>query len=292
MGLALLEGCQTTPSRVPLDPRESLQLAEELLAADDLDQATATLEHFGATPLDKEDQAHWYLLAGTALFRSGEAWDAYELIRDFIENNFIQRRIPDLAELTYRIGEELATSDYSVWIFHSDRRQGAAVLATFVSLYSNNPRMADALHRLGELAFEDGNYELARERYTQIGTYNSVWNAKANFRIAMCYFRNLEGPDYDLAEMNRAMNELRDFLAGPAENPLFRQEAAEAFSVVREWIAGKHLIIGEFYAEVENPQGARHHLQIAIQEFPETAAAAEAQRRLAALSRRESGGGR
>lgn len=284
----VLAGCQAV-TRIPKTPKDALTIGEELLAEKKPAEAIATLDYFGPDRLPGlDDKAKWYLLAGTARFQTGEAWDAYLLIRDFIREHRFLPLVPRLAKLTYQIGDQLAHSDGSFWIFYSDRQRGKTVLSDFVTVYSTNPHMPDALHRLGEIAYQDGRYELARERYTQIitgGYQNSVWNTKAVFRVAMCYFRRLEGPEYDLAEMEKAMVELTDFLKSDVENPKFRVEAQAALRTVHSWLAEKHESIASFYLQLGNVQGGRHHLNLARTQFPETAAAKRAGRRLMRLDR-------
>lgn len=272
-----------------MDPSESLGIARELIDAEDYYGALETLEYFGPDSLSVEERASWHLWGGTAYFRAGEAWDAFYLIRDFLDEGRFLPTTSDLADLTYEIGEQLATSDGSFWIFQSDRTEGTVVLKTFVSLYPRHPKMPDALHRLGEIAFEDGNYEVARERYTQIITdgYNSVWNTKAAFRVAMCYFHRLEGPEYDLAEMNKAAIELTDFLDSQVEDLGFRREADAALQSVTSWLAQKYVSIAEFYFEIDNELGGRQNLRRAWEGYPETDAGAQAGQRLTELERRD-----
>jgi outer membrane protein assembly factor BamD (BamD/ComL family) len=284
---SLFGGCQSL-EKIPRVPQEALGLAEGLIQAGEHDEAVATLDYFGVDPLALEDKAHWYLLAGTATHRMGESWDAFVLIREFIREHRFLPRIPALADLTYDIGESLAASDASFWPFYSARDESRSVLREFVSLYGTRPQMPDALHRLAELAYEDEQFELARQRYTQIitGRYaRSVWNTKAAFRVAMCYFRQLEGPEYDLEGMNLAKTELTDFLKSEVENPSFRKQAQVALRTVRSWLAQKHLGIAEFYRVLNNPAGEHHHLLIAVTKFPLTPAAERAGRRLEQIAK-------
>lgn len=281
-----LSGCQGL-TLAPRGPVEALDLAESLIEAKKYDEVLPVLDYFGVESLALEDKSRWYLLGGTALYEGGEPWQAYDLFRDFIQQHSIPA--PALANLTYKIGEALAAANYSFWPFYSSRDEAVQVLSTFVSLYSTyRQQMPDALHRLGEIAYEDGNYELARHRFTQIITNRfdrSVWNTKAAFRVAMCYFRQLEGPEYDLEGMDQAMRELTDFLKPNFENPGFRQEAKAALRTVRSWLGDKHLGIADFYLTLRNRRGEHHHLLIALNQFPETPAAKRAARRLEFLAK-------
>lgn len=289
--ILLSQGCQSI-TRIPLDPTDSLGIAKELTDSEDYYGALETLEYFGPDPLSVEDRAYWHLLGGTALLRAGEPWEAFALIRGFLDEGRFLLRTAELANLTYEIGEQLATSDGSFWVFQSDRTEGATVLKVFVSLYPRHKNMPDALHRLGEIAFEDGNYEVARERYTQIITdgYDTFWSPKAAFRVAMCYFHRLEGPEYDLAEMEKAQVELTDFLSSTVDDLGFRREADSALRTVKSWLAQKYVSIAEFYFEVDNDRGGIENLRRAWQGYPETNAGAEAGQRLVEMGQDRSGG--
>jgi tetratricopeptide (TPR) repeat protein len=274
-----LAGCQTL-AQPPGTAKEALTMAAGFLEAGEPDKALAVLDATGDTNLSLDDKSQFYLLVGTAEFRRNDPWAGYGRIRDFVQKHQFRRHSQELADLMFQIGETLALSDAGFLFFWSNRVRGRAVLKDFVSHYPTNPHENDAQYRLGEMSFEDGDYEDARQRFAKI-IFDSVWSTKAAFRVAMCYYRALEGPDYDLGEMEKAKNELTDFLASRVENPAYRAAAEQALSTVRAWLARKHVLIADFYFEVGNQRGGRHHLRLASG-YGDTAPGERARRRLAA----------
>ena len=94
--VVVVSGCQSAAITPPKVPADAMGMAQTLIEAKNYDQALAVLHHFGAEPLSLEDKSRWYLLGGTALYRSGEPWDAFELFQDFIREHSIP--VPALAD--------------------------------------------------------------------------------------------------------------------------------------------------------------------------------------------------
>jgi outer membrane protein assembly factor BamD (BamD/ComL family) len=162
------------------------------------------------------------------------------------------------------------------------------VLEHLITRHPDTQRLADALRLLGDLAYDDGNYELAQERFRDLMRRRpeSEWVKYAGFRFAMSIVDSLQGPDYDLDKMNLAVRELSDFLATAPENPELLAKAQAALQQLREWRAERHLSIAAFYRRVGNVDGERYHLEIACRaEFDGTAAHAAALAQQAELAR-------
>lgn len=262
----------------PQNSRECLALAQTYLEEQEYDMALTALGYFNPDGLSLDDQSLWYLIIGTANHRLGQHWAAYEEVRKFAIKRQFRRHSDQIANLLYDIGEALArrNSGFFLWF---DRQRARTVLKTLVSYYPANSHRDDARYRLGELAYGDGNFEEARLRFSNINV-DSVWNTKSLFRVAMCYYRNLHGPEYDLAEMEQARRELTGFLESRIENPQYRKVAATALANVHEMLAEKHQNIADFYFEIENQRGGLHHLQHAADRYPQSRAGQRAQKRL------------
>ncbi len=286
LGLLLaLAGCQSLIP--PQDPIDALDRAEALLAQGKAEEARAVMKYYEEEFYLQDDLERRKLLRSMALFQLDDGWRAYtKELRSFPDDHPFSRLRPDVAKLQFQIGAFLCQSDGSFWPFYNDKNRGRNVLEHFILHYSHNPLMADALRILGDLAFDEQDYPLAQQRFTQLVTHDkdSEWVTLASFRVAMCHFLSLEGPDYDLQEMEKAHNELRDFLAGRVEQPRFKSTAIEALRIVKQWLAKKHLIIADFYWRVENRQGAVHHTRLAANRYPETEAGLNASYRLESLS--------
>lgn len=279
--MAGLCGCQSLEAP-PQDDRASLVIAQTYLAEKNYAMAIKALDLFTPDKMSLDDQSLWYLVVGTAHHQLGEHWTAFGEIRQFAIKQQFRRHSEQIANLLYDIGEALVLRDSNFLILWSDRQRAKSVLTTLISYYPINSHLDDAQYRLGELAYTNGNFEEARLRFTKI-SLDSPWITKSLFRVAMCYFRNLEGPEYDLAEMERANNELSGFLNSDIENPRYRQIANGALFRVQEMLADKYRKISDFYFEIDQPGGGFLYLQKTADNYPKTSAGKKAKARIQTL---------
>ncbi len=284
--LLLTAACASAPTAEP-DPERLLSAAEALVSTRAYDQALQQLALLPDTICPKRLRDRRDLAKAAAHVGQGEPWDAFLVLEQFSDLYPHSELRPAVVEMLWDIGRTLANSDRGFWIFWSDRRGGRTVLEHLITRHPDTLRLADALRLLGDMAYEDGDYELAQERFRQLMRQRpeSEWVKYAGFRFAMSIVDSLQGPDYDLDKMDLAVRELRDFLAAAPENPGMVQQAEAAQEKLREWRAERHLSIAAFYHRVGNAPGERYHLEIASRaEFDGTAAHAEAVEKQAALS--------
>lgn len=272
--------CQTL-ELPPQNSRECLAIAQGYLEEGEFNLALLTLDYFDPDGMSLDDQSHWYLIAGTSYHRLGQHWPAYEEIRSFAIKRRFQSYSDQIANLLFELGEALARRNGG-FIFWSDRQRAKVVLKELVSYYKSNPHWDDAQYRLGELAYEDRDFQEARTRFFAINA-DSVWNTKSLFRFAMCHYESLQGPAYDLAEMEQARSELTGFLESKVENPEYRKVTSAALTHVEEMLAEKHWMIAQFYFEIENDKGGEQHLDHAANNFPQSKAGQRASARLEKL---------
>lgn len=284
--LAMLLAACAGPAAPPPDPEAVLTAAEQALRDDRPHEALAMLETVDAETLPFRLGDRYELAHATALFLTGEVWDAYTVTERFPERFPHSERRATIAELEWRIGQALAKSGRSFLFFYSERRGARSVLEHLITRHPDSARVPDALRLLGDMAFEDQQYLLAQERFRDLMRRypESEWVVYARFRFAMSIVAGLQGPDYDLDQMEHASRELRDFLAAAPENPDFVAEAAAALARLREWRAERHYAIAGFYERVDNPAGRRLHLEYAsAAEFAGTPAHERATAALAEL---------
>ena len=284
--LWLAAACSTVTTVPGPDAERALTRAETALLAKDPDTAEDALDPLAdeACPRrlrDRRDVA----LARMHLGR-GDLWDAYLVLERFPDEYPHSDLRPQVGEMVWGIGDQLAVSDGGFLFFWSDRRAGRTALEHLVSRHPDSPHGGDALRILGDMAFADADYVRAQERYRDLmlNYPDSEWFTHAQYRFAMSVVASLEGPDYDLDRMEHATRELRDFLARKPENAQAVAEAESALARVLEWRADRHLRIAAFYRRVGNDPGYRHHVQVAAgPEFASTPFAAAAQEALAAI---------
>jgi hypothetical protein len=281
--------CSSTPAAQ--DPLSALALAEDRLQGGEFDVALALARTFGDTRYGRPDLERKKIIEAKALMGLGEHFEAYRRIRDFPDEHRFSVHFPQAEQIEFAAGKALVESTHSFLFFSNDADEGQAVLEHFVSHYPRSLTLApDALRLLGEKAFTERSWALARERYGQIlrDFPSSEWAALARFKVAMSRFRQLKGPEYDLETMILARNELKDFLAGAPENPGFRAEANDALVRTRLWLAQKHLGIADYYKTLKNRYAEVEHLKMLVDEYGETEEAAKARARLAMTPSRPS----
>ena len=284
--LQLPAACTSIDVPMPQNPTAAIKQAEALLAQQKPETALAVLKHLDKEVFTGAEQARRTVLIGKAYYLSGDSWKAYKEIKGFSQD-YPSSPTAEVAEVQLNAGLHLLKSDGGFLFFYSDKRRGRQILEDFLIFFQYSPRIPDVLHELGESAFRDRDYDLAKDRYAQLLTNykSSEWTMLASFRFAMCYFYRLEGPAYDLGEMTRTHNELREFLATPNENPKMVAQAQQALTIVLEWLGQKHVLIADFYATIKNHYGMLHHLQIAATRYSETSAGRAAKLRLDTLER-------
>jgi tetratricopeptide (TPR) repeat protein len=293
----LLAAACTTPQGPLPDAEQHLTNAEALVRDGALQQATEVLLLLEGEACPKRLRDRRDVALAQARFGLGKAWESFLVLEKFPDQHPHSDLRATVVELVWEIGRTLAGSDAGFLFFWSDRRASRTVLEHLITRHPDTPRLADALRLLGDMAFEDGNYELAQERFRNLlkERPESEWVKYARFRFAMSLFASLEGPDYDLDKMSHAGRELRDFLRETTENPELVNKAREALTQILDWQAERHLQIAAFYRRVGSRIGQRYHLDIAASpEFATTAfhERAVAERQELDLTPDESGTGR
>ncbi len=286
--MQVLLACASIDVPMPENPTAAIAQAGTLLDQQQPEAAMAVLTHFDEDAFTGAEQARRTVLMGKAYYLTGDSWEAYKQIKSFSQD-YPSSPTDEVADVQLNAGLQLLKSDGGFLFFYSDKKRGRVVLEDFLIYYQYSARIPDVLHELAESAFRDQDYILANERYTQLITNHnsSEWVTLARFRVAMCYFYGLEGPDYDLEGMTRARNELRDVLATPNENPKMVGQAQQALYLVQEWLGQKHVIIAHFYNTINNRAGMLHHLRIAATSYADTAAGKLARQRLARMEKAE-----
>ena len=281
----LAAACSSTPEQPP-DAEARLVAAETRVAAGRWDEAEEILEQLAGDACPKRLRDRRDIAIASLRQGQGDLWGAFQALETFPDLYSHSDLRPVVVEKVWEIGSSLAQSDAGFLFFWSDRRAGRTVLEHLITRHPDTQRLADALRILGDMAFEDQDFELAQTRFRDLmlNRPESEWFAYAQFRFAMSIVASLEGPEYDLERMQHAVRELRDFLNRKTENPEMLRVAHEAEERLRSWQAQRHLQIAAFYRRVDNPSGERHHLGIAAgEEFAGTRAHAEAVERRKAL---------
>ena len=269
LGLLLsFAGCGTAPQGPLPSPAQLISTAEALLQEERYEEAvTALALTLGdATPKrlrDRRDFAY-----ARAEYGRGQPWASFVLLEKFSDKHPLSELRPQVMKMLWSISQTLLERDRSFWIFWSDRNGARNVLEHLITRHPDSQRLADALRILGDMAFEEEDYELAQERYREIilERPDSDWRFYANYRFAMSIVASLRGPDYDLDGMSLAVTELRTFLRTAPENPQMLAEAEEALQRVLTWQMQRHMNVVAYYGALDNAEGQLHHARLATRE--------------------------
>jgi outer membrane protein assembly factor BamD (BamD/ComL family) len=279
----LAAACAAAPISAP-DAEQRVAAAESQVAASSWEDAASTLEPLAGEACPKRLRDRRDVALARALRGQGELWDAFLVLEKFPDRYPHSELRPAVVEMVWEIGEALARSDRGFLFFWSDARAGRTVLEHLTTRHPDTPRLADALRLLGDIAFADGDYELAQQRFRDLmlNRPESEWFVYAQYRFAMSIVASLEGPDYDLDRMQLAVRELREFLRKNPENPEIARAAEQAVATLLEWQVERHLQTADFYRTVGNDKGELLHLERAVQpEYATTSRHREALERLA-----------
>lgn len=282
--LAFWAGCGTPPP--PPDPDAEITAIETQLQQGDAAGCLARLVAVPAESYPRRLRDRHDLLHARAAFELDDTWGSFEVLEKFADKHPHSELRPKVEELLWKLGQTMAASGRGFLFFWSDRHAARTVLEHLTTHYPECPQLADSLRLLGDIAYEDGYYTLAQERFRDLMRRrpDSEWVVYARYRFAMSIVATLKGPEYDLAQMEHASRELQAFLAGKPEQPEFVQTASEALHRLVDWRATRHLSIAHYYRTLHNDPGQRYHLGIAAGgEFFGTAANQQAIAELSAL---------
>lgn len=286
--------CATTT--LPLDEAKPIVAdGEARVAASDWEGAIAALDAIDgdACPMRLRDRRD--LALARARFAIGEYFEAYEALEPFADDYPLSELRPAATAMLWDVAEALRQRDDGFLFFWSDRAGARTVLEHLVTRHPESPRVGDALKILGDMAYDDANYELAQQRYRDLLLdHPDEWTAYARFRYAMSIVACLEGPEYDQARMAEAERELREYLAGNFENPAMNETAEATARTLVEWQLERELGIAAFYARIGNAAGELLHLERAADaRFAGAPRHAEATTKLAdATARKAAGSGK
>lgn len=262
--LPLLAACASTPATTA-DAERMLAESDAALLASNWNGALNAVEPLAEERCPRRLRDRRDLNTAKARYGLGDLWGAFQALEQFADDHSHSELRPTVVDMIWDLGQKLSQSDRGFLFFWSDRRAGRTVLEHLVSRYPDSSRMADALRILGDIAYEDGDYDLAQQRFKDLilNRPDSEWSLYARYQFAMSIVASLRGADYDLDRMEHAVRELTDFLADRPENPQIVANAQGALAQVREWQLERHRSIARFYRRVGNKIGERHHLGIA-----------------------------
>ena len=235
-------------------------------------------------------------LAGENFFAADEYPDAHRAYQKLLKGHDYTHYMDDVTKRLFamaRYWEESAkrdpsfrspvnlTDDTRPW---TDTEGHALKAYDDIRMYDpTGPLADDAVMATANLYFVRGRYEDAARHYDLIRTEypKSAFQMKAHLLGIESWQRIYQGGYYDAGPLNKAAEVADQALIqfGP-ELGEDRPRVIEAKNKIVEEKASRDLIIAQYYDKRERFGAARVYYNSIVEEYPQTAAAAEARRRL------------
>lgn len=283
--LAATAACQSYPYSKK-GPDELFADAGTDIAEGRGSEALKKLEYLGGKFPEFPDKEGVEFRTAEAKRVKGNLWRSFVEFREFFSRYPVTSRFRSLEDNVYAIGTQLIQSRASflgTGLFR-DADDGVAVLEFFVDNFPSSSRADEALRQIAEYRYELGDYPGAIRAYERIlnAYLASAWRDQAEYRIALCHLKGVRRADLDQTEMLKARELLTNYLQTRAEGAR-RDEVKAALRECDEKLAESEYRIGEYYRVIGQRFGAELHYKLAITNYPGTAFAREAERRIDAL---------
>ena len=238
------------------------------------------MDFYGDSDLADQNQ----FLRGEITERRGRYLQAVNEYQQVVANYPGSDLHEDVIDRQYAIGDRLfqeGLENQERWFtFFRNRpmRQAIEVYNTVIDNQPFTPAAAEAQYKVGLCKFTLGEYTEAAFEYRRvIEDYSgSEWVADASHGLVQCYYRASRPPAYDQTPSRMTITAIDRFRSQfPNDERLEGME--EKRQEMRERMAEQRVRTAEYYEGRRQFESARIYYQIVVDEFGDTAAAAEAQ---------------
>ncbi len=137
------------------------------------------------------------------------------------------------------------------------------------------PVMEDAQWTLATHHYSNADYETALEHFDAIVKYfpDGQWTIKANWFAAECYYRQNEGPEYDVQILDESLRRFRGFIERypfPIATREDVQLAEARIATMMNRKAAKNYITAVHYAEREHLKAAQAYCEVVLAQYGQT----------------------
>jgi outer membrane protein assembly factor BamD len=173
-------------------------------------------------------------------------------------------------------------------------QEARTLLETLINTYPDSEYIARAKLALGDAWYNEGGkaaWQQAESEYKDFQTFfpNLPEASEAQLKIASMHYREMEKPDRDYAEAQRAAEEYKSLIQQYPDSPLVPQ-AKQKLREVQEILAERQYRIAHFYYLRDNLAASQARLQSLTESYPLYSGIDEALFELGILYEKEAAG--
>ena len=173
-------------------------------------------------------------------------------------------------------------------------QEARTLLETLINTYPDSEYIARAKLALGDAWYNEGGkaaWQQAESEYKDFQTFfpNLPEASEAQLKIASMHYREMEKPDRDYAEAQRAADEYKQLIQQYPDSPLVPQ-AKQKLREVQEILAERQFRIAHFYYLRDNLAASQARLQSLTESYPLYSASDEALFELGNIYEKEAAG--
>ena len=174
---------------------------------------------------------------------------------------------------------------------HGRFQESRTLLETLINTYPDSEYLARAKLGVGDAWYAEGGsvaLQQAEVEYKDFQTFfpNLPEASEAQLKVANIHYRQMEKPDRDYAQAERAADEYKTLIQTYPDSPLV-PEAKQRLREVQEILADRQFRIAHFYYLRENLPASQARLESLIESFPLYSAIDEALYEMGNLYERE-----
>lgn len=155
---------------------------------------------------------------------------------------------------------------------HGRYQESRTLLETLINTYPDSEFLARAKLAVGDAWYAEGGsaaWQQAEAEYKDFQTFfpNLPEASEAQLKVANIHYRQMEKPDRDYSQAERAADEYKTLIQTYPDSPLV-PEAKQRLRDVQEILADRQFSIAHFYFLRENLAASQARLESLIDSFP------------------------
>jgi outer membrane assembly lipoprotein YfiO len=272
-------------------PEEQYDWALQFFTQKDWDRAIEEFEKLTDSFPTSRLAAEGVYYAGQAYEQKGDPAKAADAYQKLVDRYPYSDRIKDAMRREFEIANDFAKGEKVKVLGMAVLPGQEKALELYNHIVKNAPYGSfgdQAQFKIGELYKKQGEYDLSKKAFqTLVDEYpNSELITQARYEIARSSMLASSSAQYDEKDAEKALEDFQDFKQQFADKPQ-ALEADESIRKIRAEKAERAFDVAEFYEKQKKWKSAKVYYQELVGNYPETPAAAKAQKRLERVIREE-----